>query len=141
VNLFAYLVQSAVPVLWPLIAVVGALVHPSPRVAPDLGGDLAAVMAIGALACGSLWMAVSFLAIPNIMATAVGFGRTPFEFEIAFGLATLGFRARSATPRERITIGLSAGMFLWGAVIGHLYQWFANSDHGMAIPEGSSSTT
>ncbi|MFD1049876.1 hypothetical protein ACFQ1S_32260, partial [Kibdelosporangium lantanae] len=29
----------------------------------------------------------------------------------------MGFRAVKATPRERITIGLAAGMFLWGAAI------------------------
>jgi hypothetical protein len=66
------------------------------------------------------------------MATAIGFARTPFLFEIAFanvGLAVMGFRAVSASARERVTIGLGAGLFLWGALIGHVYQWFANGDH------------
>ncbi|MGY2061638.1 DUF6790 family protein, partial [Nocardia gipuzkoensis] len=64
-------------------------------------------------------------------------GRTAqfqFQFEIAFanlGLAVMGWRAASssATARERITVGLGAGMFLWGALIGHIYQWFAHGDH------------
>ncbi|MEU8635961.1 DUF6790 family protein [Amycolatopsis sp. NPDC048633] len=65
---------------------------------------------------------------------AIGFPRTPFLFEIAFanlGLAIMGFRAASASAsaRERITIGLGGGMFLWGALAGHVYQWFANGDH------------
>ena len=76
-------------------------------------------------------MTISFLAIPDAMATTIGFARTPFAFEIAFanlGLAVLGFRAVSASLRERITIGLAAGAFLWGATIGHLYQWLANGN-------------
>lgn len=75
--------------------------------------------AIGAFGCGSLWMTVTFLAFPDVMATAIGFDRTPFMFEIAFanlGLAVMGFRAASASARERITIGLGGGMFLWGAL-------------------------
>ncbi len=43
----------------------------------------------------------------------------------------MAFRAArpGTTPRERITVGLGAGMFLWGAAFGHVYQWFANGDH------------
>ncbi|MFI5774584.1 DUF6790 family protein [Streptomyces sp. NPDC051658] len=26
-------------------------------------------------------------------------------------------------------LGLAAAAFLWGATIGHVYQWFANGDH------------
>jgi hypothetical protein len=66
------------------------------------------------------------------MTTAIGFTRTPFVFEIAFanlGLAFMGFRTPSASTRERLTIGISSGLFLWGATIGHLYQAFANGDH------------
>lgn len=77
-------------------------------------------------------MTFAFLTAPDVMATAIGFDRTPFQFEIAFanlGLAVMAFRAVSATARERITIGLGAGMFLWGAAIGHVYQWFAHGDH------------
>jgi hypothetical protein len=88
--------------------------------------------AIGAFGIGSLWMTVAFLVFPDTMATTIGFNRTPFMFEIAFanlGLAVMGFRAASASPRERITIGLGGGMFLWGAIVGHVYQWFANGDH------------
>lgn len=57
--------------------------------------------------------------------------RTPFVTEIAFanlGLAVAGFRALHAGPRERITIGLTAGMFLWGAVLGHVYQSVAHGN-------------
>ncbi|MER7991269.1 DUF6790 family protein [Streptomyces noursei] len=32
-------------------------------------------------------------------------------------------------PRERLTSGLAAAAFLWGAAIGHVYQWFANGDY------------
>jgi len=90
--------------------------------------------ALGTLGLGSLWMFLSFIGIPDFMSTAIGFTRTPFETEIGFanlGLAIMGFRAASAkaSARERITIGLGAGMFLWGAVIGHVYQWFAHGDH------------
>ncbi|MEV6412994.1 DUF6790 family protein [Kribbella sp. NPDC051718] len=131
----SYLVQTSVPLLWLLIAVVGATIRT--RHSPSAEAKLETWQrwwAIAALGCGSLWMTISFILIPDVMSTAIGFGQTPFEFEIAFAnlcLAVLGLRAASpsASARERITIGLGAGMFLWGAVIGHLYQWFANGDH------------
>jgi hypothetical protein len=131
----SYLVQSSVPLLWLLIAVVGASIRT--RHTSSAQARLETWQrwwAIAALGCGSLWMTISFLTIPDVMATAIGFNRSPFLFEIAFanlGLAVMAFRAASAkaSPRERITIGLGAGMFLWGAVIGHLYQFFANGDH------------
>ncbi|MGA4543525.1 DUF6790 family protein [Uniformispora flossi] len=90
--------------------------------------------AVAALGCGSLWMTAAFLVGPDAMAEAIGFTRSPFQFEIAFanlGLAVMGFRAasRSSTPRERIITGLGAGMFLWGAAVGHVHQWFAHGDH------------
>ena len=132
-NTTSYLAQTAVPLIWPVVAVVGALIRT--RHSPSREARLETWQrwwAIAALGCGSLWMTISFITVPDVMATAIGFNRTPFMFEIAFanlGLAVMGFRAASASVRERITIGLGAGMFLWGAVIGHLYQWFANGDH------------
>jgi hypothetical protein len=134
-STLAYVAQSSFPLLWLLVAVVGALIRtrhsPTPQAALETWQRW---WAIGALGCGSLWMTISFIVFPDVMATAIGFDRTPFLFEIAvanLGLAIMGFRAASpaASARERITIGLGAGMFLWGAVIGHLYQWFANGDH------------
>ncbi|MFD9891403.1 DUF6790 family protein [Amycolatopsis sp. NPDC059027] len=132
-DTFSYLAQSAFPVVWILIPAIGAAVRA--RHAASARERLEIWQrwwAIGAMGIGSLWMTVAFLAVPDVMATAIGFPRTPFLFEIAFanlGLAVLGFRAASASARERITIGLGAGMFLWGAVVGHVYQWFAGGDH------------
>ncbi|MEV6280633.1 DUF6790 family protein [Nocardia sp. NPDC051832] len=132
-NAMSYLAQSAFPLLWIVIAVVGALIRtrhsPSPAAALETWQRWWAVAALG---CGSLWMTIAFLTIPDAMATAIGFTPSPFQFEIAFanlGLAVMGFRAASAGARERITIGLGAGMFLWGAAVGHVYQWFAHGDH------------
>ena len=132
-NTFSYLAQSAFPVLWILVPAIGAFVRARRARTPQEALETwQRWWAIGAMGIGSLWMTVAFLAVPDVMATAIGFGRTPFVFEIAFanlGLAVMGFRAASASARERITIGLGAGMFLWGAVVGHVYQWFANGDH------------
>ncbi|WP_026423368.1 DUF6790 family protein [Actinokineospora inagensis] len=129
----SYLAQSAFPLVWLLVPAIGAFVRARRARSPQEALEIwQRWWAIGALGFGSLWMTVAFLAFPDVMATAIGFNRTPFLFEIAFanlGLAIMGFRAASATPRERITIGLGAGMFLWGAVVGHIYQWFANGDH------------
>ncbi|WP_280426959.1 DUF6790 family protein [Nocardia brasiliensis] len=130
-----YLPQTAFPLIWPLIAVVGAAVrtrHSTSRQATLETWQR--WWAVAALGVGSLWMTVAFLTIPEQMASAIGFTASPFQFEIAFanlGLAVMGFRAASpsATARERITVGLGAGMFLWGALIGHVYQWFAHGDH------------
>ncbi|OLZ52982.1 hypothetical protein DMC61_29265 [Amycolatopsis sp. WAC 04169] len=130
---FSYLAQSAFPLVWMLVPAVGAFLRA--RHAPTAHERLEIWQrwwAIGALGFGSLWMTVAFLAFPDVMATAIGFDRTPFLFEIAFanlGLAVMGFRAASASARERVTIGLGAGMFLWGALVGHVYQWFANGVH------------
>ncbi|GAA3593657.1 DUF6790 family protein [Kribbella ginsengisoli] len=131
----SYLVQTSVPLLWLVIAVVGATIRTRHSTSREAKLETwQRWWATAALGCGSLWMTISFLTIPDVMATAIGFNRSPFLFEIAFanlGLAVMAFRAASpkASARERITVGLGAGMFLWGAVIGHLYQWFANGDH------------
>lgn len=128
-----YVFETVTPMLWLVIACGGALIRS--RHATSRAARLEIWQrwwAVAALSCGSLWMTLSFLAIPDVMANAIGFVRTPFTFEIAFanlGLAILGLRAVSASARERVTIGLGAGMFLWGATIGHLYQFFANGDH------------
>ncbi|MEU7152158.1 DUF6790 family protein [Streptomyces sp. NPDC045456] len=127
-----YAVQTTFPLLFMLVPALGALV--SCRRDPDR--PKAEIWqrwwSVGALGIGSLWITLSFLAIPEGMADAIGFTSSPFQFEIAFanlGLALLGFRGASASPRERLTSGLAAAAFLWGAAIGHVYQWFANGDH------------
>jgi hypothetical protein len=132
-NSFSYFLQSAFPAVWIVTAAVGATVRSRNVVGTQ---EKIAVWqrwwSIAALGGGSLWMVVAFLGAPDVMATAIGFTRTPFMFEIAFAnlaLAVLAFRAASAPARELMTIGLSSAAFLWGAVIGHLYQWFANGDH------------
>ncbi|MEV0473807.1 DUF6790 family protein [Streptomyces prunicolor] len=134
-DTISYLAQTTFPMIWPMVAVIGALIRTrhstSRRATLETWQRWWAIVALG---CGSLWITVSFVTVPDVMATAIGFDRTPFQFEIAFanlGLAVMGFRAASpsASARERVTIGLGAGMFLWGAVIGHVYQWFAHGDH------------
>lgn len=131
--MISYLAQSAFPLIWLLIAAIGALVSTRHSTSPQARLETwQRWWAAAALGGGSLWIAIAFLAVPDVMANAIGFARTPFQFEIAFanvGMAVMGFRAVTASARERITIGLGAGMFLWGATIGHLYQWFANGDH------------
>lgn len=130
---FSYLAQSAFPLVWILVPAIGAFVRTRHASSPQQALETwQRWWAIGAFGCGSLWMTVAFLGVPDVMATAIGFDRTPFMFEIAFanlGLAVMGFRAASGSARERLTIGIGGGMFLWGALIGHVYQWFAGGDH------------
>lgn len=129
-----FIAQTSVPALWLLIAVAGASIHSARSKRLTRLEIWQRWWAVAALGCGSAWMTVSFLLIPDVMTTAIGFRETPFVTEIAFanlGLAIGGFRAVHAGRRERITIGLIAGMFLWGATIGHLYQSFA---HGNGAP-------
>lgn len=134
-DAITYTIKSAFPLFWVLLAVAGALLRtrrsPSHRAALRTWQRWWAVAALG---CSSLWMTAAFLVGPGTMADTIGFTRSPFQFEIAFanlGLAVMGLRAasRSAAPRERITIGLGAGMFLWGAAAGHIHQWFAHGNH------------
>ncbi|WP_410598299.1 DUF6790 family protein [Amycolatopsis sp. lyj-90] len=130
---FSYLAQSAFPLVWVVVPAIGASIRARRATSAEERLEIwQRWWAIGAFGLGSLWMTIAFLAFPDVMATAIGFERTPFLFEIAFanlGMAILGFRAASASARERITIGIGGGMFLWGAVVGHVYQWFANGDH------------
>ncbi|WP_051840855.1 DUF6790 family protein [Streptomyces sp. NRRL F-5126] len=131
-DTLSYVAKSATPMLFLLVAVVGALVGTRRHPERTPAETWVRWWAVSALGCGSLWMTLSFLLMPATMADAIGFTRTPFMFEIAFAnlaLAVLAFRARTAPARERLTAGLAAGAFLWGATIGHLYQWFANGDH------------
>lgn len=126
-----FLIHTAVPTIWLWIAVIGAAIHASRAERSARLEIWQRWWAVAALGCGSLWMTVVFLLIPQVMTDAIGFRDTPFVTEIAFanlGLAISGFRAVHAGARERITIGLAAGMFLWGAAIGHLYQSFANGN-------------
>jgi hypothetical protein len=126
-----FLFETSVPAIWLLIAVIGASIHSARSTKLPRLEIWQRWWAVAALGCGSAWMTVSFLLIPGVMTTAIGFQQTPFVTEIAFanlGLAIGGFRAVHAGPRERITIGLIAGMFLWGATIGHLYQSFAHGN-------------
>ncbi|MGZ0147478.1 DUF6790 family protein [Kribbella sp. WER1] len=128
-----YLFKTCVPLLWILIACVGGSVRSRGI------GDGSARLEIwqrwwagAALGCGSLWMVFSFLAIGDYMADTIGFTRSPFQFEIAFAnlaLAVAAFRSLSGSARERLTVGLISAAFLWGATIGHVYQWFAHGDH------------
>jgi hypothetical protein len=130
---FGYFAQSAFPLVWILVPAIGAFLRARHATSAQERLEIwQRWWAIGAFGIGSLWMTFAFLAVPDVMATAIGFPRTPFLFEIAFanlGLAIMGFRAASASARERITIGLGGGMFLWGALAGHVYQWFAGGDH------------
>lgn len=134
-NSSTYAMKCAFPLFWVLLAVAGAWIRT--RHSPSRRAALATWQrwwAVAALGFGSLWMTFAFVLGPGTMADTIGFTRSPFEFEIAFAnlaLAVMAFRAASpkAASRERITIGLGAGMFLWGAAIGHLYQWFAKHDH------------
>ncbi|RSN55179.1 hypothetical protein DMH01_33195 [Amycolatopsis sp. WAC 04182] len=132
-DTFSFLAQSAFPLVWIVVPAVGASLRARHATSSEERLEIwQRWWAIGAFGCGSLWMTVAFLAFPDVMATAIGFERTPFMFEIAFAnlaLAVLGFRAASASARERLTIGIAGGMFLWGAAIGHVYQWFAGGDH------------
>ncbi|MEU0793307.1 DUF6790 family protein [Amycolatopsis sp. NPDC005961] len=130
---FGYIAQSAFPLVWIVVPAIGAFLRARHATSAQERLEIwQRWWAIGAFGIGSLWMTVAFLAFPDVMAAAIGFPRTPFLFEIAFanlGLAIMGFRAASASARERITIGLGGGMFLWGALVGHVYQWFAGGDH------------
>ncbi|MGW4693533.1 DUF6790 family protein [Kitasatospora cineracea] len=128
-----YAVRTSFPILFLLVPAVGALLscHRRNRTRPA-AEVWQRWWAVGALGFGSLWVAVAFLAAPSGMADAIGFAHSPFQFEIAcanIGFALLGFRAASASPRERLTSGLAAAAFLWGAAGGHLHQWFAHGDH------------
>jgi hypothetical protein len=119
-NSFSYFLQSAFPAVWIVTAAVGATVRSRNVVGTQ---EKIAVWqrwwSIAALGGGSLWMVVAFLGAPDVMATAIGFTRTPFMFEIAFAnlaLAVLAFRAASAglivlavmSTRTRSAAGLPA---------------------------------
>lgn len=126
-----FLLQTSFPMTWLVIALIGASIHASRTTRLTKLEVWQRWWAGAALGGGSAWMTLSFLTIPGFMAHAIGFGITPFVTEIAFanlGLAVGGFRAIRAGSRERLTIGLGAGMFLWGATIGHVYQWVVNEN-------------
>lgn len=126
-----FVTQTSIPAIWVLVAVIGASIHSAHSTALTRLEIWQRWWAVVTLGCGSAWMTLSFLLAPEMMTTAIGFARTPFVTEIAFanlGLAVAGFRALHAGPRERITIGLTAGMFLWGAVLGHVYQSVAHGN-------------
>jgi hypothetical protein len=131
----SFILQTSVPMIWLVLAVAGALIKTRNVTSPEARLETWQRWWAGAaLGGGSAWMVVSFFTIPGVMSEAIGFNQTPFEFEIGCAnlcLAVLAFRAASskASSRERLTVGLGAGMFLWGADLGHLYQFFFKGDH------------
>ncbi|GAA0582871.1 hypothetical protein HPO96_08865 [Kribbella sandramycini] len=134
-NTTTYLAETSVPMIWLVLAVAGALIRTRHVTAPAEKLEIWQRWWAGAaLGGGSLWMTISFFTVPGVMSEAIGFRQTPFEFEIGCAnlcLAVLAFRAASAkaSARERMTIGLGAGMFLWGADLGHLFQFFFRGNH------------
>ncbi|MGZ8177787.1 DUF6790 family protein [Williamsia sp. SKLECPSW1] len=127
----AFVTQTSVPVVWILAAVIGASIHSSRFTRSQRLEIWQRWWAVVALGCGSAWMAISFLVAPTVMTTAIGYAQTPFVTEIAcanLGLAVAAFRAIHAGRRERITTGLMAGTFLWGAALGHVHQSVAHGN-------------
>lgn len=112
-----FVTQTSVPAIWPFAAIIGAGIHSARSTTLTRLEIWQRWWATVALGCGSAWMALSFLLAPTVMTTAIGFAQTPFVTEIDFanlGLAVGGFRALHAGRRERITIGLVAGMSCGG---------------------------
>lgn len=127
-----YAIQSATPLTFPVIAAVGAAIsaarHRSRAI--EIWQRWWLICAAG---CGAAWVGVSFLLAGDYMADAIGFGvGSPFQFEIAFanfGFAALGILLAFRHKEFRLAYGIGYAIFLWGAAIGHVVQWFAHGDH------------
>jgi hypothetical protein len=118
----SYLAQAAFPLIWMVVPCVGALVRT--RRVRDRAKRREIRQrwwAMGALGFGSLWMTVSFLAHPGRHGGSDRLHPHPVHVRDRFR------QPRPGAPGLPGRFGL--GMFLRGAVIGHLYQWIANGDH------------
>lgn len=127
-----FVVHSATPLFFPLLAVVGAAVHSRrrPGAALEVWQRWWLVCAVG---CGASWVGISFLIAPDYMAETIGFATgSPFQFEIAFanlGFAVSGIALAFRQSNARLIFGIGYGIFLWGATIGHLHEWFNHDNH------------
>ncbi|WP_068747040.1 DUF6790 family protein [Tsukamurella pseudospumae] len=126
-----YLIHSATPVLFPVIAVIGASIRSARR--PGRRLETWQRWWLTWAGVGAAWVGISFLVAPDMMAHEIGFPiGNPFQFEIAF--TNLGFAAMALVlafryPEFRLMYGVGYAIFLWGAAFGHLFQWFAHGDH------------
>jgi hypothetical protein len=89
---------------------------------------------VGAMGVGAGLVAISFLVAPVAMARTIGFGTADdFQREIAF--ANLGFALAAvlslrADARGRLAVAAGYAVFLWGAIIGHVYEAVAHGNRG-----------
>lgn len=127
-----YLAETLTPLPFPLIGVIGAAIHSrSKRTGLPKTEIWFRWWTIAALGGGSLWMTLFFIFVPDFLSEKIGFTESPFATEIAFANLALVFvalRSIKASYRERLTIGFGAGVFLWGATLGHVNQWLVNGN-------------
>ncbi len=126
-----YLVHTCTPLLFPIAAAIVAAIRSARR--PGRRLEIWQRWLLLAAGAGAAWVGISFLLVPDLMADEIGFPPgNPFQFEIActnLGFAAMAFVLAYRYREFRLVYGIGYAIFLWGAAIGHLDQWFAHGDH------------
>ncbi|WP_167131564.1 DUF6790 family protein [Paramicrobacterium chengjingii] len=124
------------PLLFPIIAVVVALVQIKKKSFDSLKDRLNAWLRswfMFAVGFGALWIALAFVIAPKYFAGNIGFTPSPFQFEVAManlGFAVVGFCCVRITDRAREVGMIGYLIFLFGAAVGHIIQFFvAHNDN------------
>ncbi len=118
---------SVVPVLAWLAAVIAAAVAiargPRPLSRAFVSDRLLRYILVFPLGLLGLWGAFGHLVVPRMVAEAIGWQPSPFQFEV--GVANLGIGlgalyAAFSSRAARVAIGIVALAFLGGAGLGHI---------------------
>ncbi|ADG79807.1 Integral membrane protein OS=Tsukamurella paurometabola (strain ATCC 8368 / DSM / CCUG 35730/ CIP 100753 / JCM 10117 / KCTC 9821 / NBRC 16120 / NCIMB 702349/ NCTC 13040) OX=521096 GN=Tpau_3222 PE=4 SV=1 [Tsukamurella paurometabola] len=126
-----FLLHTSTPLIFPVAAAIWATFRSVRRPGERLETWQRAMLVAAGL--GAAWVGAFFLLAPDAMANEIGFpAGNPFQFEIAFtnlGFAAMAFVLVRRHRDFRLAYGVGYAIFLWGAAVGHLDQWFAHGDH------------
>ncbi len=133
-NESPYWFNTSVPLLVPIVVVIGALIATRRACGLSALDIWTRWWFVGCIGFGAIvFVGITFLLIPASMAEQIGYSTAnDFQREIAFtnigwGVAAILAAYRSATTRMTGLIGYT--IFLWGAAVGHIYEYVAHGDH------------
>lgn len=123
------------PLIWPIVALAGTAIQIGTTKTPKTALRKLEIFLVWWFAWGvgvtALAAFASILFAPDLIAHQIGYRITPFEFEVGsanLGIAALGFLCIRFRGQYWEATTVAATLFLWGAAIGHIYQFAANGN-------------
>lgn len=121
--------------IWPFVGIAGAVIHIAVAKTANTTLRKLEIFLLWWFAFGvgvtALAAFMSIIIAPGGIADQIGYNTSPFEFEVGssnLAFAALGFLCLRFRGQfwEATTIGVT--IFLWGAAVGHIYQYAVNGN-------------